>query len=103
MLSPHTPPGTRVAFIDKPSLSVDDDGRVGPPTPLDFSKVYTLRQIIAASRTNGGFAAQLDDVPAGHFFCLSMLRRVDLPECLTSLLNVAPTDSGADKSITAEG
>lgn len=93
MLSPHTPPGTRVAFIKQP------DTPIRYPEPV-VGKVFILDHIWKDAET-GFIWAHLRGLKAKGV-CPSVLRRVDLPECLTSLLNVAPTDSGADKSITVE-
>ena len=108
MLSPHTPPGTRVVCIDDVK-----DGRYATRTVHNFDlnglrlgEVYTVSAIAPNDGTTSGFIAVLVEiVRPGRTkgFALERFRRVDLPECLTSLLNVAPTDSGADKSITAEG
>ena len=95
MLSPHTPPGTRVAFVrivQLPDAELPD---------IEIGHIATVVSIAQTRRTVSGFEAFLTDWPE-YGICLSLLRRVDLPECLTSLLNVAPTDSGADKSISVE-
>ena len=101
MLSPHTPPGTRVAFVRAPKSAYNDDGLLAPQSLIAPGTIDVLVGIKPCSLTGSGYYAALAGMP-NHGVCLSILRRVDLPECLTSLLNVAPTDSGADKSITVE-
>ena len=108
MLSPHTPPGTRVVCIDDESLGRYNVRRSAYGLDgLTKGETYTVKRIEAFHLTTSGFLVVLAEVtrPRGRIagFALERFRRVDLPECLTSLLNVAPTDSGADKSITAEG
>lgn len=86
MISPHTPPGTKVAIAFP--LQGNATGRAAPYKEGD---IFCLIEILPSKSAASGFVAVLSgaDLP----FCLSVLRRLDLPECLTSLLNTAPVDS----------
>lgn len=78
MISPHTPPGTRVVCVDaEGALQLVEGG------------TYTLSKI---TRDGNDFFAEIEGPYSyeqnGWF--LSRFRRLDLPESLTRLLHAAP-------------
>lgn len=94
MISPHTPPGTKVRLCDEASHGRETrDGRVVVDHEVvgvapDLGKVGMVRKIIVHSSAPSGFVAFVDGfvLPSD----LAALNYVDLPECLTSCLTSQP-------------
>jgi hypothetical protein len=86
MISPHTPPGTKVVCIDASGTEIHDGVT---PCPLVEGAVYTLAQI---EMWEGRLFALVVEIGDREAFALRRFRRLDLPESLTKLLNVQPTD-----------
>lgn len=86
MISPMTPPGTRVAFTERPRSST------GFPPDIDYRAIYTLAGIEPSPLSGCVFVATLEEVGDDDLFTLDILRIAVLPSCLTSLLHTAPTD-----------
>lgn len=99
MISPHTPPGTKVVALTN----------CGSPWEAGFTicgKVYIVSSIVKYTPGYGSpeceFGVELSGVTHFYkkidagFLCIfppiTNFRRLDLPECLTSLLNSAPVD-----------
>jgi hypothetical protein len=89
MISRHTPPGTKVVFLGVSSQTLEAARAKGRYTIPEQGAELTVREIYATPHASCGFGAYVDEVIA-HGFCLTVLRRRDLPECLTSLLNTTP-------------
>jgi hypothetical protein len=101
MISPHTPPGTKIICVDD-SLSDKyvaphalSRPAVGDLDGLRNGDVYTVAEIIKDPDAKGGFVVRLEEImrscalqgePDG--FALHRFRYLDLPKCLTDLLNV---------------
>jgi hypothetical protein len=85
MISPHTKSGTKIVCINASG--------VGPDAHIDKGAVYTVARIGLGIQWNTGatgvgvFLIEHDE---SNCFDLSRFRYLDLPKCLTSLLNVAP-------------
>ncbi len=91
MISPHTPPGTKVVTINISAVYLADGNRPNDATPtVKNGETLTIKAIIEAPGFSCGFAACLEELPFNHLVLLNCLRRLDLPKCLTDLLNVAP-------------
>jgi len=89
MISPHTPPGTKVVFLGVSHRIISAARSVGGYRIPEEGAELTVQEIYPTPIASCGFAAMLAEVDA-HGFCLTTLRRLDLPECLTSLLNTTP-------------
>ena len=99
MISPHTPPGTKIVCIDAephpryavgPVCDSDMDG-------LTENAVYTVDKIIPWAPNSRGFVVCLGEIirrPRGDYplsgFALDRFRRLELPSSLTSILETAP-------------
>lgn len=90
MISPHTPPGTRVVCIDEGRNGRQESGR--PITYPRLGGVYTVAGIYPC-RSDCGFAAYIPDLTKDHGYCLTLFRYLDLPKCLTDLLQTTPVDN----------
>ncbi len=82
MISPHTPAGTRIAFIRTP-LSIVTNKR---SSPFDKGDEVTLIDIFPMEKLPSGYAAAIEE--HYKFYCLSLFRRVELPKSLTDCLEV---------------
>lgn len=83
MISPHTPPGTKVTQYLHPTFVGSDVAHEDT-----FGKPLTLVEIIPNPYTNSGYSALVEGYESR--ICLRLLRRLDLPESLTSILDKAP-------------
>jgi len=93
MISPHTPPGTKVAIfeeLDPKTVHV----RPGVQLP-GVGEPLTIASIVPCTFSDGDFAALTDEYPL-LLLAIGALKKLDLPECLTSLLNTAPKDTDHD-------
>lgn len=92
MISPDTPPGTEVVCVEAGPGRYGDGG-------LRRGAIYTVERIAPA--IDGGHVVVLGEIPAwqtytppwglvGIGFELRRFRYLDLPECLTKLLEEAP-------------
>lgn len=104
MISPFTRPGTRVEVVGVPKQVVKSETRF-----LGFT-LRTVKRIVERAEFAGmkltvsnierdadfvtGYGARVYELPKVVFF-LSLLRTLDLPECLTSLLHTQPHDLDA--------
>jgi hypothetical protein len=77
MISPHTPPGTKVALLVSAGKFASGD-------------VVTVGRMVALS--GGPVSASLEEHGGRNCYSLRVLRYLDLPECLTSLLTTQPID-----------
>lgn len=91
MISPHTPPGTRVICINEGRNGRQESGL--PITYPRLGNVYTVAEIYPC-RSDCGFAAYIPDLTKDHGYCLTLFRYLDLPKCLTDLLHTTPVDNG---------
>jgi hypothetical protein len=94
MISPHTPPGTKVVCIQLPRETISRYTK--RPRPLDrkmaLGATYTVVRIVPADWQPTGYVAELQEIGPRSLYGLHLFRRLDLPECLTNLLDVQPTD-----------
>lgn len=100
MISPHTPPGTRVVCIDaKVHLRFANahiPKRPYSADPLIEGHTYTVDQVILTRRLKSGYAVVL--VERGwNGFALERFRLAELPRCLTQILEGAPIDSELER------
>jgi hypothetical protein len=118
MISPHTPPGTKVVCVDD-VLSA----RLTHGIPKSFDlhgikkdEVYTVRDIVEDECSTVGFSVRLMEIyrPDDVGYSLLRFRLLDLPKsitsCLTSqpllvdeLTGEAPGDKCAPPVVTARG
>lgn len=80
MISPHTPPGKWI--------EVDIDAIV------DGGRKFPIGEITICSLVPSGFVAV--DPGTKTFYCLEILRRLDLPSCITDCLDAKPVDAPED-------
>lgn len=88
MISAHTPPGTKVAFIHEPVNAILGVNQ----TQFKAGDIVTVREITPFFMAVSGFAVSLIEADRPTFD-LSLFRRLDLPECLTDLLQSKPVDA----------
>lgn len=104
MISPSTPPGTKIVCIDVSNIPLADTGTVSLPTGLTLGGEYTVDAIEPLDISFDGvpimvgkFIVYLVELPdlvgfngkrAGHL--TQRFRRRDLPESLTRLLYASP-------------
>lgn len=92
MISPHTPPGTKVVYLGTSDPTPPGGGQ--PST----GEVCTLVQI-HKDLSHTGFSCDIEGyLHLPHRFCTSLFRRLDLPESLTSLLNTRPVDKEMERN-----
>lgn len=94
MISPHTPPGTKVVCIGQ----TGEENKHLPA--LKVGDVYTLDRIEDGFTSPDGFGVYLCEIvhpesiePAGIYswaYGLADFRRLELPSCLTELLDRVP-------------
>jgi hypothetical protein len=85
MISRHTPPGTAVVCIDASGLCTLADGRryiIERMAPV---------QLKAGGVEIGAVLAGVTEPTRGLIFWRWRFRRAELPDCLTRLLEVAPS------------
>lgn len=95
MISPHTPPGTKIVCTDaEPHKRYVLEHNVGTNMHgLTKDAVYTVREIMPYSLTVSGFIVCLDEIVRGFYlegYDLKRFRRLELPSSLTSILETAP-------------
>ena len=102
MISPHTPPGTKVVCIDaKPSVGRYASGYKVAHHGMDGlaeGPVYTVREIIPCRYAHAGLVVVLDEIVRPLIggndwtrgFALNRFRRAELPRVLTDILIAVP-------------
>ncbi len=92
MISPHTPPGTKVVCIENRGDPVEP---VKPVRPV-IGAVYTLKFIYPCKYSTGGFACEIVELAhAPHGYSLRLFRRLELPKILTEIAAGAKPDPNA--------
>jgi hypothetical protein len=84
MISPHTPPGTKVICIKAFETTA------AYVQKLTVGAVYTVGVIYENPFIPGEFAAMIVEGAKNHGYSLDQLAPVALPDCLTSLLDKTP-------------
>jgi hypothetical protein len=84
MISPHTPPGTKVVCIQT------FEATAAYVQKLTVGAVYTLGVIYENPVVPGEFAAMIVEGAKNHGYSLDQLALAALPDCLTSILDKAP-------------
>ncbi len=100
MISPHTPPGTKIICINaKRSIA-----------PIKKNAVYTVAEIVPVEKSPSKFHVVLAEIDIDQVwqamtdargFSLHRFRYLDLPQSITSLLNVQPIKDDADLETTS--
>jgi hypothetical protein len=95
MISPHTPPGTKIVCInDKRAIA-----------PIKKNAVYTVAEIVPVQKSPSQFHVVLVEIQIDQVwqvmtdargFSLHRFRYLDLPSSLTNLLNTQPVKDNAD-------
>jgi hypothetical protein len=84
MISANTAPGTKVVFIRRPrcilTRIVTDEFSAGDEV--------TIGDIFPSEEVPSGYCAFLDE--GDRFYCLSLLRRAALPDCLVEAQHSQP-------------
>jgi len=95
MISPHTPPGTKIVCIN--------DTRA--IAPIKKNEVYTVAEIVPVEKSPSKFHVILAEIEIGitwqtmtdaKGFSLHRFRYLDLPRSITALLNTQPVKDDAD-------
>lgn len=93
MISPQTPPGTKIICID-----ADANGKymsaiwLGGLDGLQKGQIYTVRMIYPTKRTVSGFGVLLHEIMRGgnHGWAIDRFKYLELPKCLTDALDTQP-------------
>jgi len=95
MISPHTPAGTKIVCInDKRAIA-----------PIMKNSVYTVAEIVPVPKSPSKFHVVLVEIEIdvtwqvmtdARGFSLHRFRYLDLPTCLTDILNTQPIKDDAD-------
>jgi hypothetical protein len=95
MISPHTPPGTKIVCVnDKRAIA-----------PIKKNSVYTVAKIVPVEKSPSKFHVVLVEIEIDEVwqamtdargFSLHRFRYLDLPSSITGLLNVQPVKDDAD-------
>jgi hypothetical protein len=95
MISPHTPPGTKIVCVnDKRAIA-----------PIKKNSVYTVAEIVPVEKSPSKFHVVLVEIEIDEVwqamtdargFSLHRFRYLDLPRSITDLLNVQPVNDDAD-------
>ena len=86
MISPHTPPGTKVIAV---AAGIPDDPDFAADA-LQIGVIYTVHAIDSMPHSASGFGAFLVERDATHKYGLGLLRYAELPRCLTNILIAVP-------------
>ncbi len=95
MISPHTPPGTKIVCIN-------DQRAIAP---IKKNAVYTVAEIVPVEKSPSKFHVVLVEIEIdatwqvmtdARGFSLHRFRYLDLPSCLTDILNMQPVKDNAD-------
>jgi hypothetical protein len=90
MISPHTAPGTKVAFLEEPWSHARDCNDSG----LREGDVVTVVSIRPSHKMIAGFGALLEEHKG--LFDLALLRPLELPKSITDCLDAQPIDFDAE-------
>lgn len=91
MISPHTPPGTKVVCVLPPTVAFWTNGQTGLPFNLKLGEVYTISLVIeAAIESTPVFVATVEEIEPLQAFGLECFRYLDLPRSITALLSSQP-------------
>jgi hypothetical protein len=91
MISPHTPPGTKVVFLRSPRSVVTNE----IVDPFRKGDEVTISDIFPVELVPSGYAAFVEE--SNRFYCLSLFRRAVLPDCIVSALTDQPIDIKVDE------
>lgn len=86
MISPFTAPGAKVVCIKLPTKYIENCWNI------KLNEVYAVAEIQANEEFTNNFMVILQELDQCEAYGLELFRRLDLPECLTSLLNVQPVE-----------
>lgn len=88
MISPHTPPGTKVVCIEG---GPDEDYPHATIPDLVTGEVYTVARIVLIG--DGEFLVDICEAGISDEwgYCLEGFRLAELPRCLTELVRKAPS------------
>jgi hypothetical protein len=100
MISPHTPPGTRLICIDANSHDLYRL-HMAPARGLDglrLGRVYTVGKVAIDDDSISGFTVVLQEIHRSGprpGFALQRFRRLDLPKCLRDIEAGKPVERDA--------
>lgn len=96
MISPHTPPGTRIVCVDDVARAKYNTSGIiygGGLDGLKSGETYTVHSVVEDPATTIGFnvvVAEISRKGRRKGFTLERFRYAELPKCLTELLNTTP-------------
>ncbi|WP_020176241.1 hypothetical protein [Methyloferula stellata] len=104
MISPHTPPGTKIVCIDADlhrRFNIHGFFYTSSMDGLTKDAVYTVRDVLPDETCIDQFEVRLVEIerPCNGGYALSRFRYLELPRTLIDLLNTEPVKDRAVESV----